>query len=220
MENKGILLESGTNEMELLTVFIADQSFGMNVAKVKSIEQYKTELVTKLPVPAPGVAGMFLYRNQTIPLIDLARILDIKPEHSVEKEIIVVTEFNHSINGFKVQGVRRIYRSSWKDFVPMDAIFESNSYFTGSILLEETQVLVLDLERILADIFPDLIIEDVNDDIMQKKESITREKLEILFAEDSPTMRRGVVQALKKSGYQNISEFINGEQALSYIKNR
>ncbi|MFH1154407.1 MAG: chemotaxis protein [Pseudomonadota bacterium] len=220
MKNHGILLETGINEMELLTVFVDDQSFGMNVAKVKSIQQYKPELVTKLPETMPGVAGMFLYRNRTIPLLDLARILGIEPKKAVEREIIVVTEFNNAINSFKVQGVKRIYRLSWKDFVPLDPLFESGSYFTGSVHVDNSQILVLDLERILSDIFPELIIEDVNDDTLNKKETVSRQLLEILFAEDSPTMRKGVIRALNKAGFGNIVDFLNGEEALNYILNR
>jgi two-component system, chemotaxis family, chemotaxis protein CheV len=220
MNNLGILLESGTNEMELLTVLVGDQPFGMNVAKVKSIQQYKPELVTMLPEAMPGVAGMFLYRNKTIPLLDLAKILEIELKNDFEREIVVVTEFNNAINCFKVQGVKRIYRLSWKDFSPFDSTFESNAYCTGSIHVEGSEILVLDLEHILSEIFPELIIEDVRSEALKKKDSISRKKLEILFAEDSPTMRRGVILALKKAGFENIADFVNGEQALAYIMER
>ncbi|HCY86205.1 MAG TPA: chemotaxis protein CheV, partial [Desulfobacteraceae bacterium] len=63
--NSGILLESGTNEMELLTVFVGEQAFGMNVAKVQSIQQYDADRVTPLPDAPKGVAGMYLYRDKT-----------------------------------------------------------------------------------------------------------------------------------------------------------
>lgn len=220
MNNHGILLESGTNEMELLTVFVDNQPFGMNVAKVKSIQQYKPELVTTLPEAIPGVAGMFLYRNKTIPLLDLAKILEIELKKDFEREIVVVTEFNNAINCFKVQGVKRIYRLSWKDFSPFDSTFESNAYCTGSIHVEDSEILVLDLEHILSEIFPELIIEDVRSEALKKKDSISRKQLEIIFAEDSPTMRRGVILALKKAGFENIADFVNGEQALAYIMER
>ena len=217
MNNHGILLESGTNEMELLTVLVDNQPFGMNVAKVKSIQQYKPELITRLPEAMPGIAGMFLYRNKTIPLMDLAEILEIELKEDFEREIIVVTEFNNSINGFKVQGVKRIYRLSWKDFSSLDSLLESKAYCTGSVHVEDSEILVLDLEHILSEIFPGLIIEDVSNETLKKKDSISRKQLEILFAEDSPTMRRGVILALKKAGFENITDFVNGEQALSHI---
>jgi len=214
----GILLETGTNEMELLTVFVGDQAFGMNVAKVQSIQQYDQERVTPLPDAPQGIAGMYLYRDKTIPMLDLSQILDVEVPEASDREIVVVTEFNNTVNSFKVQGVKRIYRLSWKDFVPLDSLFENNACFTGSVHVEDTQVLVLDLEHILAAIFPDLVLEEVSDDLIEQKEVIPRDEIQIIFAEDSPTMRKKVVATLKQAGFPHISDFINGEQALSYLK--
>lgn len=217
MQEHGILLESGTNEMELLIVYVGRQQFGINVAKVQSVQQFDPALVTRMPEAPPGIFGMFLYRNTTIPLMDLSQILDIRQEEKSEREIVVVTEFNHAVNSFRVQGVHRICRLSWKEFVPMDQIFEKNSYFVGSVNVDNEQILVLDLEHILSDIFPGLVIEEVNDETIEKRDSVTRDKIEIIFAEDSPTMRKGVVRALKKAGFGNIHDFENGEVALYYI---
>lgn len=216
--NSGILLESGTNEMELLTVFVGDQAFGMNVAKVQSIQQYDPELVTPLPESPPGISGMYLYRDQTIPLMDLSHILDVEITKKSDREIIVVTEFNNSVNSFKVQGVKRIYRMSWKEFVPMDVMLETNSCFTGSVHVEDTQILVLDLEHILASIFPDLILEEVADEVILQKEEIPRDQIEILFAEDSPLMRKSVIKSLNNAGFVHIADFINGELAFAYLR--
>ena len=220
MNEQGILLESGTNELELLAVLVNDQLFGMNVAKVQSIQQYDRKLVTKLPKEMPGVSGMFLYRDKTIPLMDLAQILEIKITQKIEREIIVVTEFNNSINSFKVQGVKRIYRLSWKELEPFAETFGNNNYFIGSVNIENSQILIIDLEHILSEIFPNLIIEDVSESIIQKQETLTRDKLEILFADDSPTIRKGVGKALKVAGFKNVTDFENGEVALKYIQEK
>ena len=37
MEHKGILLESGTNELEIVEFEVANNKFGINVIKVKEI---------------------------------------------------------------------------------------------------------------------------------------------------------------------------------------
>jgi len=219
MQEHGILLESGTNEMELLIVYVGRQQFGINVAKVQSVQQFDPARLTRMPESQPGIQGMFLYRDTTIPLMDLSEILDIAPEQEDnDREIVVVTEFNHAVNSFRVQGVHRICRLSWKEFVPMDQIFERNAFFVGSVHVDGEQILVLDLEHILSNIFPDLVIEEVDDETLERKAELSREDMEILFAEDSPTMRKGVVHALKKSGFGNIREFENGEVALKYIK--
>jgi len=217
MNEQGILLESGTNELEVLVLLVDDQLFGMNVAKVQSIQKFDPELVTKLPTEIPGVSGMFLYRSKTIPLMDLAQILEIELTQEVEREIIIVTEFNNSVNSFKVQGIKRIYRLSWSELEPFDETFENNDYFIGSVIIENSQILIIDLEYILSKIFPDLIMEDVSESVIQKQETVTRDQLEIIFADDSPTIRKGIRKTLKTAGFKDISEFKNGEVALKYI---
>ncbi len=216
--NSGILLESGTNEMELLTVFVGDQAFGMNVAKVQSIQQYDPEKITLLPESPPGIAGMYLYRDHTIPLLDLAEILDIETGEEAGQEIIVVTEFNNAVNSFKVQGVKRIYRMSWQEFVPMDVMLQSNAYFIGSVHVDDIQILVLDLEHILASIFPNLVTEEISQEVIRQQETIPRDQIKILFAEDSPLMRKSVTANLKKAGFIHVKDFFNGELAFSHIQ--
>ncbi len=218
MSNGDILLDSGTNEMEMLTVVVGDQQFGVNVAKVVSIEQYDTDLVTGLPVNQPGLEGMFFHRGKTIPLLNLSDILDIEIRSQVDREIVIVTEFNNSKNSFRVQGVTRIYRLSWNDFVPLDGVVGNSPCFTGSINIEGSQILVLDLEHILGRIFPDQIIQSIDQTNISNNEKYDRKNIDILFAEDSKTMRKAVVSALNKSGFTNIIEFSNGKSALEYIE--
>ncbi len=212
--------KSTINEMELLTVIVGDQPFGINIDKIQSIQQYNQELITSLPEKQPGIAGMFLYRNKTIPLLDLSLILGIDKLQEVDNEIIIVTEFNKKVNSLKVQGVKRIYRMSWEQFIPLDQFFGDNSFFTGSVNVDDMQVMILDLEHILAKIFPDVLIEELSADILEQKEDFHREHLEIIFAEDSPTMKKAAIKQLQKAGYTNVSDFNNGEKAFDYIKNK
>jgi two-component system chemotaxis response regulator CheV len=212
------LVKFGGTEMELLAVIVDEQTFGINVTKVQSIQQYDPKLVTSLPEAHFGVAGMFLYRNKTIPLMDLSLILGIEPTQAYDQEIIVVTEFNNAVNSFKVQGVKRIYRLSWEELIPMDQIFDGGSCFTGSVHVEGTQILVIDIEHILADIFPDMILEEISHEVLAQGETIHRENLEILFAEDSLTMRKRVTATLNNAGFSNITGFQNGHHALESIQ--
>ncbi len=214
------MIKSSINEMELLTVVVGDQPFGINIDKIQSIQQYDPELVTSLPEKQPGIAGMFLYRNKTIPLLDLSLILSIDKLPEADNEIIVVTEFNKKVNSLKVQGVKRIYRMPWEKFIPLDQVFGDNSFFTGSINVDDMQVMILDLEHIMAGIFPDVLIEELSADILKQKEDFHREHLEIIFAEDSPTMRKAAKKQLQKAGFTNVSDFNNGEKAFNYIKSK
>jgi len=214
MQKQEILLESGTNEMELLTFLLGDQLFGVNVSKVQSIVQYDPSSVTKIPEAPPAMLGMLLYRRSTIPLIDLAVALELEISVSSEKQIVIVTEFNNSVSSYRVDGVKRIHRLSWNDFVPMDSFF-SNSETTiiGSVHIDETEAMIVDMEHILAKIVPSLSIEEVSINTSETVEILSRENVRIYFAEDSMTVRNQVIRTLSRAGYKNIHAFKNGQEA-------
>jgi len=219
MSKNEILLETGTNEMEILTVSIDGQFFGINVAKVQSIEQFEPQRVTALPQSPPELLGMLLYRDTTIPLIDLAAILEKEHPDGLEREISVITEFNNHVSSFKVHGVENISRISWEDFIPLNSMLGANAFVTGTVNLEGCEIPVLDLEHILAELFPNLVLETVTEETLQNRAAVDHGQLHIVFAEDSTTIRKGVVSVLRKVGFEKITEFENGLQAYDFIKN-
>ena len=214
----GILLETGTNEMELLTITVGSQIFGINVAKVQSIQQYDPTMITPFPETVHGIQGMFLYREKTIPLLDLSQLLHVDTPKNSDREIVVVTEFNNAVNAFRVQGVNRIYRLSWENFIPLDNLLDTGTFFTGSVHLEETQVLIIDLEHILGLLFPEQILETLDQGAVTPEKSHTRQETKLYFAEDSPTLRRALIKELETAGYTDLTAFENGELAYKYIK--
>ncbi|MBF0234045.1 MAG: chemotaxis protein CheV [Desulfamplus sp.] len=222
MQSQGILLGAGTNEMELLTVWINGQLFGINVAKIQSVESFDTTLVTSMPEKQPEILGMLLYRQRTIPLMDLQVLLDVKPsitncdQGTHVRDIVVVTEFNNTMNAFKVHGVNRIFRFSWSEFVPISHMIGAGSYVTGSVNADGHEIMVLDLEQVISSIFPNMVLEEVSQKTLSKKELVSRDKLNILFAEDSSTIRNGVIRVLKEAGFVRIKDFENGQSALDY----
>lgn len=222
MQPQGILLGAGTNEMELLTVWINCQLFGINVAKIQSVETFDQKLVTAMPEKPPEILGMLLYRNRTIPLMDLQVLLKITPskealaQASQDRNIVVVTEFNNRMNGFKVQGVNRIFRFSWSDFVPISRMLGANSYVIGSVHADGHEIMVIDLEQVISSIFPNMVLEELSEKTIDKRESLSRERLNILFAEDSSTIRKGVIRVMREAGFLHIKEFENGQSALDY----
>ena len=76
MANDGILLESGTNEVEILEFVLGDQPFGVNVLKIQAIEQFDPGRVTRIHLAHPSVVGTLLFRDSCITLVDLTREMD------------------------------------------------------------------------------------------------------------------------------------------------
>ncbi len=219
MANQEILLESGTNELELLTFVLGNQFFGMNVLKVQSIQRYDSSSLTKIPKAHHSMLGMILYRDRTIPLIDLSVALGLVEEHGTkEKQIVIVTEFNSVVNGFLVDGVNRINRLNWGDFIPLDkALGRTVKRITGSIQIDDKDIMVVDLEYILSVISPNLAIGDIKEETSKLSSQNSREEVNIFFAEDSNSIRNNVVRILKKSGYKNVKSFEDGQRALDAL---
>ena len=123
----GILLETGTNELEIIEFFVDERTpdgplrhhFGVNVAKV--LEIIRMPAVTRMPGRSnPAVLGTFNLRSKVIPLVDLSRWLKKTIKASDDAKVIV-SEFNRTISAFMVSGVTRIHRISWQEVEPPDA---------------------------------------------------------------------------------------------------
>ena len=65
-KQKGILLESGTNELEIVEFEVANNKFGINVIKVKEIIQPIP--VTFIPHVHPHVEGIIQLRGEVLPV--------------------------------------------------------------------------------------------------------------------------------------------------------
>ena len=66
-EKKGILLETGTNEFEIVEFNIGEVNYGINVAKVREV--ITRTPVTEMPQAHPYVDGLFTLRGKAIPLL-------------------------------------------------------------------------------------------------------------------------------------------------------
>lgn len=227
----GILLESGTDEVEILEFVLGNQGFGVNVLKIQAIEQYDPERVTELPLGNPSIAGMFLFRNRTIPLIDLGVELGMRSPWAMEepqegadvepeKRIVLITQFNRMTNAFLVDGVRRIHRVMWEDICPLSPVLtEHSSEFTGSLSIEDHEVLIVDMEKISGDFFESKDLLDLGDgEVLHHPREQERPSIKIMMVEDSSTTRAFISGVLEKGNYTNLLVFDNGREAHKAIE--
>ena len=70
-DKTGILLESGTNEIEVMEFTIQNRLYGINVAKVKEI--LVSEPVKVMPHTHPAVEGIFKPRDSVLTVVDLPK---------------------------------------------------------------------------------------------------------------------------------------------------
>jgi two-component system chemotaxis response regulator CheV len=223
-----ILLESGTNEMEILEFYLGDQSFGINVHKLREIIQYEPAKTTSLPDSPPSMLGTLLVRGQSIPLIDLNTHLNRSNKGSAtnDRPIVLVCQFNNRVNGFLIGGVNQIHRISWEDVKPMPSLFEPfRPRFTGSIQVSDREILIVDLEHIVAEIDPELgMCYDLKGSATKETGALEkRGRVNLMIAEDSALIRAGIQKVLAASGYSRVTSFVDGEdcyRALQAIHGR
>lgn len=226
MENRNkqeILLESGTNEMEIIEFYLGTQPFGINVHKLKEIIPFDPEAVTVVPGSAAGMLGTFLLRGSTIPLIDLKSHVAQKENDLGEevRRVVLVCEFNNRINGFKVDGVNQIHRVSWEDVQPMASFIDQyGPRFTGSVNIDGREILIVDLEHIVAEFDADSTL-NYDAELQEGGESgdprAPRVKKRLMLAEDSSLIRAGIEKVLKGAGYSNLGVYVDGQECYDKI---
>ena len=213
-ENKtGILLESGTNELEVMEFTIAGEVFGINVAKVTEIMIPSD--VKPMQHAHPCVEGVFKPRGDVITVIDLPKYLGLEiPED--DRSLFIVTNFNKMNVAFRVQRVVGIARISWTAIQKPDKIIYggSDGVATGLAEFEDRLITILDFEKIVAEISPETSIKESEIDELGERQ-VSDEP--IIIAEDSVLLAKMIVDCLRKAGYRNITQFDNGQEAWDYL---
>lgn len=210
----GILLESGTNELEILEFKVGSNYYGINVAKIKEILSYKEP--TPIPNAHPCLEGIFMPRDVIISIIDLAKNLNLAPSADRSKDMYIVTNFNSLNIAFHVHGVVGIHRVSWADIIKPDETINSAGagIATGIIKIDNRLIVILDFEKIVSDINPEtgLRVSDIAH--LGERE---RNNAPIIMAEDSPLLGKLIFDSLTKAGYTNIKRFNDGLAAWNQL---
>lgn len=207
-----ILLENGTNELEVLEFKLAGNSYGINVAKIREIITYQD--VTPVPNAHPSIEGIFMPRDRMITAIDLKNCL--QRGTSEAGGLFIVTNFNKLDIAFHVDQVVGIHRVSWKDIIKPNATISTTEegVSTGIIKKNDKLIIILDFEKIVTDINPETGLKINEIEALGTRE---RNDIPILIAEDSVLLNKLIVDSLKKAGYVNLTRTENGEEAWNFI---
>ncbi len=211
VDKQEILLDAGTNELEVLVFSLGRTRYGVNVAKVREVIG-QVDVVT-VPMTPPEVVGVFNLRDSVIPLIDLQLYFDASRPSEVEQRTVILMEFNDISIGFLVDTVERIYRLSWGDVKPMPGLSDfKDSIITSVCEVDEKLALMVDFEKIAFDINDDNDIYNVKERA-EASDCHTRAGQHILLAEDSPTIRNAIEQNLVQAGFGRVTAVADGEIA-------
>ncbi|MCH5332452.1 MAG: chemotaxis protein CheV [Agathobacter sp.] len=203
-----ILLESGTNELEVLEFTLDNNHYGINVAKIREILTYTP--VTPVPNAHPSIEGVFMPRDVMITVVNLRNCLGMPNEES--KGLFIITNFNKLDIAFHVDEVIGIHRVSWEEIIKPDSTLNGQgvSVATGVIKIEDKLVLILDFESIVSGISPETGLRTADIDTIGEHD---RSDSPILIAEDSPLLSKLITECLRKAGYDQLIVTADGQEA-------
>ncbi|GAA8264639.1 chemotaxis protein [Helicobacter pylori] len=201
------------------------QLYGMNIFKIREIIHYDGE-VTEILGGSDGVMlGFLSVRGESIPLVDVKRWLHYNasdPSRNLKEcsvkdnhNLVIVCHFsNHSI-ALKVLKIERIIHKNWTEISAGDkqGINEGGKLSAITRFDEERVVQILDVEKMISDVFPSL--KDLDDLTLRCIEAIQSQKL-ILIAEDSLSALKTLEKIVQTLELRYLA-FPNGRELLDYL---
>ncbi|MDA8442360.1 MAG: chemotaxis protein [Peptococcaceae bacterium] len=209
--SKDILLESGTNELEIVIFKVGDSVLGVNVAKIDSIINYQR--ITAIPNSNKNVRGVINHRGIVIPVLDLIATLKQNCPKDPKDRLLILININNSYFAVEVSSVIGIKRLSWDEIETPSSILLSDNEtpITGIVRINQDEIiLMLDFEKILSDIDPSLALKEA-------KEAHGLEGKKLVIAEDSTFLLKVISESLLKAG-ASVEKFPNGKEALDYLQ--
>ncbi|EDX57905.1 MULTISPECIES: chemotaxis protein [Bacillus] len=211
---QSILLESGTNELEIVTYTVGENLFSINVMKVREI--INPFPVTTVPESHHAVEGVVQVRGEILPVINLATALNLKSTKPLDQTKFIISELNQMKVIFRVDEVHRIQRISWEQIdEPASLSMGLEETTSGIVKLDGQIILLLDYEKIVCEISG---TGYDNKSLAGLEQKTDRAEKVIYIAEDSAMLRQILEETLSSAGYTKMNFFSNGAEALAQIE--
>ncbi len=204
----------GENRLELLLFkFGVRQIFAINVFKIQEVLRLPN--LTRMPHRHPVVVGVSHIRNVTVPIINLAQAIGLRPLEVNEESTVIVTEYNRTVQAFLVGSVDRIVNMTWEQILPPPQGAGRSHYVTAITYYNDQIVEIIDVERVLADIKPYNI--EVSAEVLTPALVDVAHGREILLVDDSPVAIAQAIGTLSQLGIK-VTTAKNGLEAYHILK--
>ncbi|MFK7894074.1 MAG: chemotaxis protein [Granulosicoccus sp.] len=209
---------AGSNRLEILMFSLGRENqlenetlFGINVFKVRELMTVP-ELIA-IPETPPSHVGVANIRGRAVPVIDLNHFCGY--DSSPDTNILILTEFNRSTQGFVVSDVDNIIQLAWSQIVePSDLI--SNNYdnmLTAMSKLEDGRILLLiDIEKVISEVLGSTLEEEITLNVQ-----IVDESKYVFFVDDSGVARMQVARLLDRMNFKHKCAH-NGREAWEMLE--
>jgi len=200
---------------KLLLFYLNDQRlFGLGTLKIREIMPYTP--LSRLPQSHSAVVGTMNFRGSTVPVIDMAAAVGYRPmtEEDRKTASIIVTDVQRQEIGFLVRNVRKIIETEWKDVMPPPKSLGDRAFITGLLQLDEEIVQLMDVELLLARVYPESV--NPSEVVLTDLQRETLKGLNILLVDDSQVARKQLSDALDSKDV-SYSVTTNGQDALDRL---
>ncbi len=213
------------NELQLLVFRVSENTdsayYAINVFKTREVVEAKNHYLTQLPSPHSLLEGTIILRGLQIPILNLPEWLNITlSNEEVKRSNILICDFNGVIIGLRIMSAYRVIKKNWNDMHAPDSYrLKDDGVVMNDTRLEDGSLcLILDYEKLLADVLPQALV-DVDQDTEGLKDVKIPDKLKygtVLIAEDSKTAQRHLIQLFKRAKI-DMKLFNNGKKLVDYI---
>jgi len=213
------------NELQLLVFRVSDKEnsafYAINVFKTREVVESKNHFLTQIPSSHPLLEGTIVLRGLQIPILNLPSWLNVSlSTEEVKKSNILICDFNGIIIGLRIMSAFRVIKKNWNEMHAPDSYrLKDDGVVINDTRLEDGSLcLVLDYEKLLADVVPQAMV-NVSESPKNLSDMDIPSKLKngvVLIAEDSKTAQRHLTQIFANANIK-MKLFENGKLLIDYI---
>ncbi len=213
------------NELQLLVFRVSESNqssfYAINVFKTREVVESKNHYLTQIPSSHPLLVGTIILRGLQIPILDLPQWLGKSiPKEDLEKSNILICDFNGIIIGLRIMSAYRVIKKNWNEMHAPDSyrLKDEGVVMNDTRLEDGSLCLILDYEKLLADVIPQALV-DVAQDSVDLDSSTIPQKLRngtVLIAEDSRTAQTALRKIFDNANI-DMQMFDNGKKLVDYV---
>ncbi|QOY52933.1 chemotaxis protein [Candidatus Sulfurimonas baltica] len=213
------------NEVQLLVFRVSNSEgsafYAINVFKTREVVESKNHFMTQIPSAHHLLEGTIVLRGLQIPILNLPSWLNVNlTKEEIKKSNILICDFNGIVIGLRIMSAFRVIKKNWNEMHAPDSyrVGEDNVVINDTRLEDGSLCLVLDYEKLLADVVPQAMVNVLESpanlldlDVPAKLMNGT-----VLIAEDSKTAQKHLSQIFSNANI-DIKLFNNGKLLIDYI---
>lgn len=144
------MTETTTNHsLELLTFRVAEQEYSLDIMSVREIRGWTR--TTPMPHAPDYMRGVINLRGTVLPVMDLARRLNLPSRETTDRNVIIVVKINGTLTGLLVDAVSDIVAMTEDDLQPPPELSTDPhmAVVRALTVIDDRMIRVLDLSAIV-----------------------------------------------------------------------